>query len=146
MSEHDNLMSGSVSHYCVARLVAHKLRAGRPPAAMRVPVEFRYTAVDPWAIEVHFGRKNCWRFARSLLDTGRVEPVGEGLVRVMPLVGMWVEITSRASGLAVLLSVDRGDIDAALDASEQLVPLGAEDGHVDLDAELARWIAPGRTP
>lgn len=133
------------NHVTTAWLIVTKMRSGRRPEALRIPTTIRYEAADPWAITLVFGRiPGGWTFSRSLLDHGRYEPSGEGLVRVKPILGKWVEITFRPVDLPpVLLSFEREEIDAALAFSEELIPLGAEGKTYDLDAELARHLTTG---
>ncbi len=141
------LDADGVAYLARARLVVRKLGAGRPVEARQVGIEWRYDRADPWAITMQVvGTEYVYRFARDLLDRGRIEPVGaDGFVFVQPLLSQWVEVTVRCGcgncTSVTLFSFDHSEIDNVLDVTEQLVPLGAETGQVDpaaVEVELAR--------
>ncbi|MFJ8913404.1 SsgA family sporulation/cell division regulator [Amycolatopsis sp. NPDC102389] len=132
-----------------ARLVVRKFGAGGPAEARPVAIEWHYDRAEPWAITMQLtGTAYVYRFARELLDRGRIEPAGTvGQVFVQPLLSQWVEVTVRCTcgtgtcTSVALFSFDHSEIDNVLDVTEQLVPLGAEADQVDeaaVDAELAR--------
>ncbi|WP_414943334.1 SsgA family sporulation/cell division regulator [Amycolatopsis sp. cmx-11-32] len=137
-----------ISHRSRAWLVVRKLAGGVPAEVRPVAVEWRYDRTDPWAITMLItGTEYEYRFARELLDRGRIEPVGaDGHVFVQPLLSQWIEVTARCGcgngcSSVALFSFDHSEIDTVLEATEQLVPLGAETDAVDeatVDAELAR--------
>ncbi|KFU80991.1 Streptomyces sporulation and cell division protein, SsgA [Amycolatopsis lurida] len=130
-----------------AQLVVRKFGAGGPAMARPVGIDWHYDRADPWAITMRIsGTEHVYRFARELLDRGRVEPVGaDGHVFVQPLLSQWIEVTVRCAcgscSQVALLSFEHSEIDTVLDATKQLVPLGAEADQFDeaaVDAELAR--------
>ncbi|UUV29116.1 SsgA family sporulation/cell division regulator [Amycolatopsis roodepoortensis] len=136
-----------VSFFTAAQLIVRKISgAAIGPEARRITIEWRYDRTDPWAIRMHMPALEAeYRFARELLDRGRIEPTGaDGRVFVQPLLSQWVEITLRCNCRkcpAFLFSFDHSEIDNVIDATELLVPLGAEADQVDeaaVDAELAR--------
>jgi hypothetical protein len=85
-----------------------------------------------------------WVFSRDLLAEGLMESAGVGDVRFRPIEErglhmLAVEIES-PEGYA-LLELDHAAVVDFLDATEELVPLGEEDAHFDVDAlieELTR--------
>ncbi|WET79262.1 SsgA family sporulation/cell division regulator [Amycolatopsis sp. QT-25] len=136
-----------VTYPTYARLVVRKLGEGTRARVGRIGIEWRYDRTDPWAITMQIsGTTYAFRFARELLDRGRIEPVGaDGFVFVQPLLSQWVEVTVRCgcerNCSSSLFSFDHSEIDNVLDVTEQLVPLGAEAAAVDeaaVDTELAR--------
>ena len=99
-----------------------------------------YHADEPFAVTVAFrterGRWVEWTFARDLLVDGLVEQAGLGDVRIRPdLVEdealIILEIES-PDGYASF-ELERADIERFLAASYELVPLGAEVDHFDVD-------------
>ena len=110
-----------------------------------VPVSTRWTyrADEPFAITVAFaterGRWVEWIFARDLLIAGLESPTGEGDLRVMPHPTdeelLLLEIHS-PSGSATF-ELDRDDTEDFLDHTLDLVPVGTESTHFDIDRLLA---------
>ncbi len=112
-----------------------------------VQAELRYDAADPFAVRGDFCLDEQivrWVFARTLLRTGLYEPTGAGDVRVRP----WLDDEGRA---VVLIELSSPDGSAALRAptsdlaffllrTEDLVPIGSESAHVDLDSALVRLL------
>ena len=106
----------------------------------------RYDPTDPWAVRVafHTGGEGDgiveWLFARQLLTDGVAGPVGEGDVRVWPSVHGHSRVLNLAmaspSGSA-LFEIERDELVEFLQQTYLSVPTGAEEGVVDLDAELA---------
>ena len=85
-----------------------------------------------------------WVFSRELLVEGLGESAGFGDVRFRPIeergLRMLVIEIESPEGYA-LLELDHGAVDRFLGATEQMVPLGGEDDHFDVDeliAELTR--------
>ncbi len=146
--------SGPVSFFSAGTLIVQRISRVHRASANKIGIEFHYDPADPAAIvlllHVHFRGQDihpAWRFAREMLDHGRVGPVGEGDVRLAPK-ARWVEFTLRTPGLdrELLLSVELVDVEAALATSEALVPLTAPDPVPDpdaVDAELAAILAGG---
>ena len=99
-----------------------------------------YHAEEPFAVTVAFrterGRWIEWTFARDLLVTGMTEPSGLGDVRIRPDLSeddelLTLEIES-PDGYASF-ELEREDVRTFLDASCELVPLGEESEHFDVD-------------
>jgi hypothetical protein len=95
---------------------------------------------EPFAVSVAFrtewGRWIEWTFARDLLVTGLTEPSGIGDVRVRPDLSedetlLTLEIES-PDGYAAF-DLEREDIDTFVNATIELVPLGAESEYFDVD-------------
>jgi hypothetical protein len=85
-----------------------------------------------------------WVFSRELLVAGLTESAGVGDVRFRPLeengLSMLVVEIESPEGYA-LLELDHQAVADFLGATEELVPLGSEDEHFDVDAlidELTR--------
>lgn len=127
------------------------------PGAAAVPVaaDLRYELDDPYAVQVCFHTRSaaatetvCWTFARSLLGEGLVQPAGEGDVQVWPSStdsGPVVCLSlSSPSGMA-LFELPLAELALFLARTYDVVPIGREGEHVDLDAELAKlfWAEPG---
>lgn len=125
-----------------AELVA--LYDGSTPVRSR----WSYRADHPFTVTAAFqtdrGRWVEWVFSRELLVQGLTETAGVGDVRFAPveengLTMLAVEIES-PEGYA-LLELDHSAVADFLDATEELVPLGNESQHFDVDAlidELTR--------
>ncbi|MFE0022866.1 SsgA family sporulation/cell division regulator [Amycolatopsis sp. NPDC059021] len=99
-----------------------------------------YRADEPFAVTVSFrterGRWIEWTFARDLLVTGLVKPAGIGDVRIRPDLSeddalLTLEIES-PDGYASF-ELEREDVQTFLDSSYELVPLGMESEHFDVD-------------
>jgi hypothetical protein len=114
------------------------------------PVRSRwsYRAGQPFTVTAAFqtdrDRWVEWVFSRELLVEGLTDPAGVGDVRFRPLADrgldmLVVEIES-PEGYA-MLELDRESVAGFLGATEDVVPLGAEQEHFDVDAlidELTR--------
>jgi hypothetical protein len=99
-----------------------------------------FHADEPFAVTVAFrterGRWVEWTFARELLVTGLTEPAGIGDVRVRPDLSeddslLTIEIES-PDGYASF-EMEREDIETFVGATLELVPLGTESEHFDVD-------------
>ncbi|WP_020668824.1 SsgA family sporulation/cell division regulator [Amycolatopsis nigrescens] len=108
-----------------------------------VPVLSRlsFLAGEPFAVNVAFrterGRWVEWTFARELLADGLVEPTGIGDVRLRPDLAadediLFLEIES-PEGYA-LIEFEREDVAQFVQATLDLVPLGTEHEHFDVEA------------
>ena len=106
-----------------------------------VPSRWSYRAAEPFTVAAAFrtdgDRWIEWIFARDLLVDGLLGPVGEGDVRLSPdSTGgrdvLVMEIES-PDGHA-LLEMDFDAVQNFLDATADLVPLGAESDFFDVDA------------
>lgn len=100
-----------------------------------------YVATEPFAVNIAFrtdrGRWVEWTFARELLVQGLSEPAGLGDVRVRPDLTdgedlLILEIES-PDGYA-LVELERDDAERFLDRAAEVVPLGTESDHFDIDA------------
>lgn len=125
-----------------AELVA--LYDGTTPVRSR----WSYRADQPYTVTAAFQTERDrwveWVFSRDLLATGLTEAAGIGDVRFAPLeergLRMLVVEIESPEGYA-LLEVDHVGVAEFLDATEEMVPLGGEDAHFDVDAlidELTR--------
>ncbi|RJQ76346.1 SsgA family sporulation/cell division regulator [Amycolatopsis panacis] len=99
-----------------------------------------FHAGEPFAVTVAFrterGRWIEWTFARDLLATGLTEPAGLGDVRIRPDLSadeelLTLEIES-PDGYAAF-ELEREDVRSFLESSYELVPLGAESEHFDVN-------------
>ncbi|WP_116050604.1 SsgA family sporulation/cell division regulator [Amycolatopsis palatopharyngis] len=99
-----------------------------------------YLAYEPYAVNMAFqaekGRWVEWSFARELLVQGLTEPAGIGDVRVRPDLALdddvlILEIES-PDGYAVV-EMQRDDVERFLAATIDIVPLGSEEEHFDVE-------------
>ncbi|GAB3705666.1 SsgA family sporulation/cell division regulator [Amycolatopsis oliviviridis] len=100
-----------------------------------------FHAGEPFAVTVSFrterGRWVEWTFARELLATGLTDPSGLGDVRVRPDLSedeamLTLEIES-PDGYASF-ELEREDVETFLESTYELVPLGSESEHFDVEA------------
>ncbi|KFU76939.1 MULTISPECIES: SsgA family sporulation/cell division regulator [Amycolatopsis] len=100
-----------------------------------------FHAGEPFAVTVSFrterGRWVEWTFARELLVTGLTDPAGLGDVRVRPDLSedealLTLEIES-PDGYASF-ELEREDVETFLESTYELVPLGSESEHFDVEA------------
>ncbi|WP_039922542.1 SsgA family sporulation/cell division regulator [Amycolatopsis decaplanina] len=100
-----------------------------------------FHAGEPFAVAVSFrterGRWVEWTFARELLVTGLTDPSGLGDVRVRPDLSedeamLTLEIES-PDGYASF-ELEREDVETFLESTYELVPLGTESEHFDVEA------------
>ncbi|MFE6615224.1 SsgA family sporulation/cell division regulator [Amycolatopsis sp. NPDC057786] len=100
-----------------------------------------FHAGEPFAVTVSFrterGRWVEWTFARELLVTGLTDPAGLGDVRVRPDLSedealLTLEIES-PDGYASF-ELEREDVESFLESTYDLVPLGSESEHFDVEA------------
>lgn len=125
-----------------------QLRLCIPDAdAVPLPVSLRYSARDPYAVRAVFRGDDLeveWVFARDLLSVGLSRPAGDGDVHVWPCweSGQDTVLISLSSpdGKAVLEAEAR-DVQAFLQRTAHVVPLGDEALFLDVDAELSRLLA-----
>ena len=117
-------------------------------AATPLEAELRYDAADPYAVIAGFRTQGTlvrWVFSRELLAQGLFEPSGDGDVHVWPCLDacgcavVMVELSS-PDGEA-MLQAHSNDVSQFLRHTEQLVPLGDEGRHLDLDMVVARLLA-----
>jgi Streptomyces sporulation and cell division protein, SsgA len=117
---------------------------GPPPA---LESELRYEPSDPLAVSIKIGTADDgvrWVFARSLLLAGMFASTGEGDVVISPGVDddghalTYVELSS-PDGVAVLRTRS-STVAEFLRQTEQLVPIGHEGDHVDIDAVITHLL------
>jgi hypothetical protein len=122
-----------------AMLIEQRITHDRGAVGKRIPVAFRYDPADPFAVTLLLdyaligrGERSEWRFARRTLADGRTDVVGATVgsdVAIAPHASrQFVEfaLRDRPSNRAYRVSVDMVDVDAALQAFDQLVALDAE--------------------
>lgn len=110
------------------------------------PVRSRwsYRADQPFTVTAAFqtdrDRWVEWVFSRELLTQGLTDSSGVGDVRFRPIeergLRMLVVEIESPEGYA-LLELDHESVAEFLDATEELVPLGSESDHFDVDALIA---------
>jgi hypothetical protein len=125
--------------------VAHDMFALLHEAAAPVVTRWSYYSDDPFAVTIEIQSRGNrfvdWVLARDLLVEGLEAAAGIGDVRVRPAnMGEWdvtlIEICS-PDGRAVL-EVDRELLRQFVQATIDLVPLGAEGMAFDIDAEIEK--------
>ncbi|ANY08574.1 SsgA family sporulation/cell division regulator [Pseudonocardia sp. HH130630-07] len=104
-----------------------------------------YRASDPFAISFSVRRSGDrwveWLVARDLVIEGLTTPTGIGDIRLAPrrIDGYdVVEIEIRSDGGSAVLEVDRDLLAQFVDGSLEIVDLGEENDHLDMDAAIAR--------
>ena len=110
--------------------------------------EFEYNPADPYAVSVLFAEEPTpvrWTFARELLIEGFYEPTGDGDVHVWPCLspeGAAVVILELSSPSGeVLVQAPSRTLSAFIHRMVAMVPQGAEESLVDLDAEIAQLLS-----
>jgi hypothetical protein len=101
-----------------------------------------YAAADPYAVRVafHVGLDEPveWIFARELLSKGMEDATGLGDVRIWPSDKPGVlEIALSSPFGEAHFEAPRNEVARFLNRSYRLIPAGQEEGHVDIEAELA---------
>ncbi len=86
-----------------------------------------------------------WTFARELIATARVEPVGEGDVHAWPTMGddhtpVIAMLLMSPDGQA-LVELSAAGVEQFINATLRLVPVGAETSEVDFDGMLESLLA-----
>lgn len=106
-----------------------------------------YIAGDPYVVNLAFRAERDhwieWSFARDLLAAGLLEPAGLGDVRVRPDLAfedelLVIELES-PDGYAIV-EMRRADVERFVDATCEIVALGAESELIDIDAFIAQII------
>jgi len=107
-----------------------------------------YRAQDPFAISFAVRRRSDrwveWLVSRDLVIEGLTTPCGIGDIRMGPQrVDGYdvVEIEIRSDGGSAVLEVDRDLLAHFVNATLEIVDLGEETEHLDLDDAIARLIA-----
>ncbi|MEU6141736.1 SsgA family sporulation/cell division regulator [Streptomyces sp. NPDC047081] len=131
-------MSTLIEQPVEARLVA---AAPRMPS---IPAKLHYDRSDPFAVRMTFpapatleGVEVCWTFSRELLAAGLEQAEGHGDVRVRPYGYDRTVLEFHAPEGTAVVHVRSGDLRRFLEATGQLVPMGLEHLHLDLDHDLA---------
>lgn len=112
----------------------------------------QYSDDDAFAINTTFiapQRPNdqgvTWTFARELLVTARVEPVGEGDVHAWPTMGddhqQVIAMLLMSPDGQALVELSAAGVEKFIAATLQIVPVGAEAGSVDFDEMLEALLA-----
>jgi hypothetical protein len=121
-----------------ARLVA---AAPRMPS---IPATLHYDRRDPFAVRMTFpapatleGVEVRWTFARDLLASGLQGAEGHGDVRVRPYGYDRIVLEFHAPEGTAVVHVRAGEVRRFLEATNELVPVGLEHLHLDLDHDLA---------
>ncbi|MER5452159.1 SsgA family sporulation/cell division regulator [Streptomyces sp. NPDC059690] len=131
-------MSTVIEQPVEARLVA---AAPRMPS---IPATLHYDRTDPFAVRMTFpapatleGVEVCWTFSRELLTAGLEGPEGHGDVRVRPYGYERTVLEFHAPEGTAVVHVRSEEVRSFLDATGDLVPVGLEHLHLDLDHDLA---------
>lgn len=110
-----------------------------------VVTRWSYTAADPFAVtfavRTRTDRWIEWLVARDLIVEGLTGPAGHGDIRMSPQEVQGydiVEIEIRSSDGRAVLEVDRDLLRHFLHTSTEMVALGDELSHVDLDREIEK--------
>jgi Streptomyces sporulation and cell division protein, SsgA len=108
-----------------------------------VVTRWTYTVADPFAVSLSVRTSNDqwveWLVGRDLVVAGLEGPSGEGDVRMSPQIVQGydiVEIEIRSSDGRAVLEVDRDLLRHFVEASVELVALGDELRHIDVDREI----------
>ena len=113
-------------------------------SATPLQTELSYNPRDPFAVSATFltvGGEVRWTFGRDLLIGGLQEPTGDGDVHVWPCTDndarpvVIIELCS-PDGEA-LVQARRNDVATFVARMTTAVPVGAESGHLDVDAAIA---------
>jgi len=141
LSQGSKALSTVIEQPVEARLVA---AAPRMPS---IPATLGYDPRDPFAVRMSFpapstleGVEVCWTFARELLASGLEEEVGQGDVRVRPYGYDRIVLEFHAPEGTAVIHVRAGELRHFLDSSTELVPVGLEHLHQDLDHDLAELL------
>ena len=136
--------SAPVSPETVSRDMFTVLHGQPAPVVTR----WTYSTADPYAVTLGVrGRGDRfveWLVARDLVLDALREPAGRGDVRMSPQHVQGydiVEIEIRSAEGRAVLEVDRDLLRHFVDSTAELVALGAETGHLDLDTTIARLSA-----
>ncbi|MFE9095699.1 SsgA family sporulation/cell division regulator [Streptomyces sp. NPDC007264] len=134
-------MSTVIEQPVEARLVA------AAPRMPRIPAMLHYDRRDPFAVRMTFpapatleGVEVCWTFARELLTAGLEGPEGHGDVRVRPYGYDRTVLEFHAPEGTAVVHVHSDEVRRFLERTTELVPVGVEHLHVDLDRDLAELI------
>lgn len=120
-----------------------------PTAPLPLVADLRYDTADPYAVQAVFDIDGPdpvrWVFSRDLLDEGLVQPVGDGDVRVEPVVDAEghrsVRLHLRSPGGSAQLDISTDDVLAFLETTYESVPPGTEGTRVDVDATVSALLS-----
>ncbi|MGW1721610.1 SsgA family sporulation/cell division regulator [Streptomyces sp. NPDC002306] len=128
-----------------ARLVA------AAPRMSSIPATLHYDRLDPFAVRMAFpapatleGVDVCWTFSRELLVAGLHGPEGHGDVRVRPYGYDRTVLEFHAPEGTAVVHVHSAEIRRFLQATSELVAIGTEHLHIDLDQDLAELLRDAR--
>jgi Streptomyces sporulation and cell division protein, SsgA len=115
---------------------------------MPLAAELRYDTSDPYAVAALFQVGDTmvrWVFSRDLLAEGLYEPAGDGDVHIWPYLdarGSAVVIVELSSpdGEA-LLQARSHEVSDFLAQTREIIPVGAEGRHLDLDEVVTALLA-----
>lgn len=128
--------SSTVQGHVVMSLVA----AGE--LSLRIAVDLGYDPEDPYAVRFTFHLPGdtpvTWYFARELLVEGIGRPAGEGDVHLHPVGEEMAEvcIVLRSPDGDATLRSPAAPLVAFLARTDRIVPMGEEQGQVELEAQL----------
>ncbi|MEI5101107.1 SsgA family sporulation/cell division regulator [Streptomyces sp. PmtG] len=112
-----------------------------------IPVTLRYTASDPFAVQVAFppevsldGAEVTWVFARHLLEQGLGAPAGTGDVHIWPCGRARTVLEFHAPHGLALVQFDRAALRRFLARSYAVVGADGEAAELDLDRGLTRLL------
>jgi hypothetical protein len=110
-----------------------------------VVTRWGYSVNDPYAVSLAVRTRHDrwveWLIARDLVVDGLSGPTGIGDVRMSPEVVQGydiVQIEIRSHDGHAVLEVDRDLLRQFVEATVDLVALGEEPGHLDIDGEIAK--------
>lgn len=113
-----------------------------------VVTRWSYDATDPFAVTLavrtRADRWVEWLVARDLVRDALDRPTGEGDIRMSPQTVQGydiVEIEIRSTDGRAVLEVDRDLLRHFVEATDELVAFGDEEGRMDLDVEIAKLTA-----
>jgi Streptomyces sporulation and cell division protein, SsgA. len=110
-----------------------------------VVTRWTYTVSDPFAVTLGVRTRNDrwvqWLIARDLVVEALTGPAGYGDIRMSPQEVQGydiVEIEIRSTDGRAVLEVDHDLLHQFIDSTVELVALGDEAEHMDLDVEIAK--------
>ncbi|MFJ7188764.1 spore wall synthesis regulator SsgD [Streptomyces bacillaris] len=130
-------MSSVIEQSVQARMVASA------PRMETLPATLSYDVKDPFAVRMAFpapatleGTEVSWEFSRELLTAGVDAPAGEGDVRVRPFGYERTVLEFHAAEGIAMVHVRTAELRRFLERAQELVPVGDEYRHLDLDRDL----------
>ncbi|MFJ9624169.1 SsgA family sporulation/cell division regulator [Streptomyces sp. NPDC101181] len=130
-------MSSVIEQSVQARMVASAPRMETLPATLqydrRYPFAVRMAFPAPATLE---GAEVCWEFSRELLTEGVDSPAGQGDVRVRPYGYERTVLEFHAPEGIAMVHVRTEELRRFLERAQELVPVGDEHRHLDLERGL----------